>query len=658
MAQKKSNSKIEIEGKSKTTLVRNQNMDLFDIAPVSYFIFDKYGLILNANQKACQMLKMERAALIGKQFSRFLSDSDKDNFYLHLQKVLESANTQSTELTFITEMGSSREGKLESILVREPEEKIFQIWSALIDVTDIKRNRTLKKDNPSIRGFEGAAAQRAKENYRLLFEQSPVSIWEEDFSEIKRMFDQLQSAGITDFQNYFTKHPQKVKEMASMVRLTDVNQATLKLFGLNSKEEILHKGFVDWFDQNSWPIFQKELVSLAEGKTEFNAEIQVSLRNESVTNLMMNLLVSSQHSNTLEKVFVTFIDITSLKIAEHDLLKQKQVTDKYLQVANSMILVLDQDGKICLINEKGLEILGHSRQQVVGKNWFDHFIPEEKRSEMRDVHQRVISGLMEQVEYYENDILVKGDELRTIEWHNSLVEGENGKLVSVISSGIDVTDRKKAERAAIASIYEGQEQERKRIAQELHDSLSQQLAATRMLLSSAAPDLKNINPDSYQLYQNAVNILEGSIRDVRNISRNLTPIMLQGSGLFTAVEKLYRQYEVASTLNFNFDKSGDDQKIDQIKAVSLYRILQELINNVIKHAAATKVNILISQEKDNVTLVVEDNGIGFENGAKEQSSNGMGLKNIVSRVQGMEGDMTIDTSPKTGTMVKIIVPLT
>ena len=497
----------------------------------------------------------------------------------------------------------------------------------------------------------------SKENYRILFECSPVSIWEEDFSAVKKYLDRLKFSGTRNFRNYFQAHPQEVRQLAAKVKVVNVNNTTLQFFGIHTKSEVLNKKLQDWFDHDSWDVFTEQLIQLAEGKSQFSTEFIVQTPAGIPKNLLLSLVVPAQYANTLERIIVSFIDITRLKKIETALVKETQASERYLTVANSIILVLNAEGKVLLINRKGEAILGYSKDEIIGKNWFEHFIPNQKRLEVQDVHHKIISGIIQNVEFHENEILVKGGGLRTIEWHNAPVTDENGHIISVISSGVDITLRKNAEAAAIEAIHKGQEQERQRIAQELHDGLSQQLAAANMLLTSMETDIETLKPESKHAYFTLSEILCQAIQDVRNISHNLVPMALSVAGLFTTIKDLCVNIEAASKVKIRFQKSGDDQKIDQFLAVALYRITQELLNNIIKHAEATDVGVKIDQQINAITLLVKDNGKGFEVESDKIPTGGIGLKNIASRLQGLRGRMTIESSPQKGTLTEIVVPL-
>ena len=112
-----------------------------------------------------------------------------------------------------------------------------------------------------------------------------------------------------------------------------------------------------------------------------------------------------------------------------------------------MIVALDVAGRVVVINRKGCEILGYEEKDIIGKDWFVNFVPERVRQQVREVFREVITGERESVEHFENSVLTKQGEERIVEWHNTELRDEDGRISGTLSSGADVTARKRAEEA-------------------------------------------------------------------------------------------------------------------------------------------------------------------------------------------------------------------
>jgi len=133
---------------------------------------------------------------------------------------------------------------------------------------------------------------------------------------------------------------------------------------------------------------------------------------------------------------------------EKALREERDRAQKYLDVAAVAIVVIGSDEKVGLVNRKGAEILGYPEAEIVGKSWFDHFVPVRIREEVRSVFRELMAGLAEAMEYYENPVLTQSGEEKTIAWHNTVLKDERGVIVGTLSSGEDITDRKRADALA------------------------------------------------------------------------------------------------------------------------------------------------------------------------------------------------------------------
>jgi PAS domain S-box-containing protein len=139
------------------------------------------------------------------------------------------------------------------------------------------------------------------------------------------------------------------------------------------------------------------------------------------------------------------LDITERKKAEQLLRKERDKAQKYLDVAAVMMVAIDSEQRVGLINKKGCEILGYQEHEILGKNWFDNFLPERTRDHVREIFEKVMVGEIEGQEYYENPILTKNGDERLIAWHNTVLRDDKGEVIAILSSGEDITESKEIE---------------------------------------------------------------------------------------------------------------------------------------------------------------------------------------------------------------------
>ncbi len=211
-----------------------------------------------------------------------------------------------------------------------------------------------------------------------------------------------------------------------------------------------------------------------------------------------------------------------------------------------------------------------------------------------------------------------------------------------------------AQAAQIKAIVATQEEERKRISRDLHDDIGTKLSALNLYLSSLSEKATVINNDEIKsLARSSKQIIKEAMHDVRQLLLNLSPTVLEEFGYTTAVEGLVNKINETHMIHFNFVVFGIKQRLQKDYELALYRITQELINNVLKHARAKKVFFQIEQRDEKIILMMEDDGIGFDVNAHKD---GYGLKNLDARTKLMQGIMTIDSQPGKGTSVLIEIP--
>ena len=219
------------------------------------------------------------------------------------------------------------------------------------------------------------------------FEDAPVSIWVEDFSVVKRYFDSLKEKGIQNFRTYFENHPEEVVWLAQAVKVIDVNKRTLCLYQAKNKEELLNS-LNKIFSKESYEAFKEELISLAEGKTEFiiNA-FNLTLKGEGLF-FLLKVVVPTEYKDTLSRVLAYVIDITVPKASEEELRLTNDMCWKLFQFAPDAVVVVEiTTGIIIKANEEAERLLGIPAEQMIGMHCAELF-PKEEREEYHEAFRR------------------------------------------------------------------------------------------------------------------------------------------------------------------------------------------------------------------------------------------------------------------------------
>jgi len=204
----------------------------------------------------------------------------------------------------------------------------------------------------------------------------------------------------------------------------------------------------------------------------------------------------------------------------------------------------------------------------------------------------------------------------------------------------------------MSALMEGQEQERTRVATELHDGLGSLLSTVKHHFEAVESKMET----NIEMYGKAQNLLDEACREVRRISHDMASNVLSRFGLAVAMQDLAEMVSSSGTIKVQVIISGMEGRLESSQEINLFRIAQELMGNIIKHAKANKVSIQLTQHDDSINLIVEDNGIGFDF-SEGKEKGGMGLRNLNARVEHMHGSIDFDSGKGSGTTVIVEVPI-
>jgi two-component system NarL family sensor kinase len=204
-------------------------------------------------------------------------------------------------------------------------------------------------------------------------------------------------------------------------------------------------------------------------------------------------------------------------------------------------------------------------------------------------------------------------------------------------------------------IIEAEEAERKRIAGDLHDGVGQLFSTVKMNLETLIERFLVNQPDANILAEKTMAMVDESCTEVRSIAHQMMPNALIKSGLVSAIRDFVNKIH-SDRLKISVETKGINERLESSVETVLYRVIQESVNNVIKHAKATTLDILLLCDDQEITVTIEDNGKGFDTNTQSQFK-GIGLKNMTSRVEYLKGTVEIASSPGKGTLVAIYVPL-
>lgn len=323
------------------------------------------------------------------------------------------------------------------------------------------------------------------------------------------------------------------------------------------------------------------------------------------------------------------------------------------EAAPDALLIVDEEGVIRDVNEQAVQLLGYDRDELVGCV-VERVVPREARSR----HRAHRAAYMDAPEARPMGI---GLELRALRKDGREVPVEislspcktpQGPLV--IAAVRDVSERRRLRRLGTGTLRAA-EDERRRIARDLHDDTAQCLAALlvrlQVLRRTETPEARQRVLDEMQRE------LSSAVEGVRRISRGLRPPALEDVGVEAAIRSHVRGLAEHSRLQVEIDLNRVDELLDHEERLVLYRVMQEAVTNVIRHASAGLVRLSLTREDDEVVLRVRDDGRGFDPETVLLEGRGLGLVGMVERARLVGGGLEVSSEPGTGTEVTLRVPV-
>jgi PAS domain S-box-containing protein len=338
---------------------------------------------------------------------------------------------------------------------------------------------------------------------------------------------------------------------------------------------------------------------------------------------------------------------------ERQVREQTREINSILRYTPSVVYIKDREGRYTLVNSRYEELFGMSREQICGKCDHDIF-PRALADQIRASDLRVLAR---QQPYQAEEAMPPPDGLRTYLSVKFPLYNEQGDPTGLCGIATDITELKKARdqlRRLSGSIMANQEKERKAIARELHDELGQVLTALRMDAVWLSERLQGQDPKSGDRALAMCGLIDHTIDEVRGLATRLRPGVLDDLGLIDALEWYIADFEKRTGIACTF-KHRQAPNIDGIEATAAYRIAQEALTNVTRHAGATQVKVSLQPEKGVLTLAVADNGRGFD--LQEIAAfECLGLAGMRERAGLLGGSLEIRSRPGKGTKVCFRLP--
>lgn len=380
-------------------------------------------------------------------------------------------------------------------------------------------------------------------------------------------------------------------------------------------------------------------------------EIEATLQNSGKAGLPVLCTSSFLYNDGRQKIgyLIRAKDLSHIRKYENSLKESEEKYRKVFEESSDCIFIINNKGNFVDLNKAGFRLL-QPAGDLKDVNCFDFFNnSDDRKNFVQKLNDKggVVNFRTKLNNRKSNtamDCLISANK----------IEGENGRISGYRGMIKDVTLQKETENLVIRTIVDTQEKERIRFAKDVHDSLGQQLSAVKFYLATLAQSSEECKKNP--LLRKSNEALTGILADIRNICFNLMPKTLENFGLIAAIEELCRKNEFSGLLNFNIISDKNFPELNKSLEIAIFRIVQEFINNAVKHGNASRIYMSFQRKEGKITIGLSDNGTGFD--VKDiQDMSGMGLKNVMSRIHSYNGEIKISSVLNEGTMYKISIPV-
>jgi PAS domain S-box-containing protein len=606
---------------------RDRYVNLYDFSPAGYLTLDTHGTIVEANLRAETLLGINRGKLIGQPLARFIAPSDEATFHRHCQEVLKTGTRQTCEMHLREEAGASCCVYVESLAVHNEPGHITHWRTALLDVSDRQRAER--------------ALRESEARLQAMLDRSPSLIF------------------LKDLQG----------------RYLDANLQFERTFHL-SRQDIVGKTDHDIFPTEQATAFRTNDLKVLEAGRSLQFE-EVALYDDGPHTSIVSKFPLRRLDGTPYAICGITTDITERKRAEEMLRVSDAFTRAVLDSLSAHVCVLNKDGVILKTNDAWMEFVRQHAEGVftigkAGENYLD--LCRHTTAGGTSTGRTILKGI---------EAVLTGDQPSFIaEYCAALPEEECWFLMrvtplkgaqGVVISHTDISERvrmarsledhvlllrkKREELESLAGkLIQAQEQERKRIARELHDDFNQRLAA----LAVEVETLERAPITSPEAIARQLAMIRGHVwrlsDDLHDLAYKLHPSLLEHVGLEVAMRDHVAGFTKRTGLPVTFAAREVPGALSLEVATNLFRVMQESLQNVFKHAQATEATVRLSGSSKGIGLSVRDNGKGFDVENKQTRVKGIGLVSMQERARLLGGFLRIHSLPREGTKVCAWIP--
>lgn len=671
-------NQVELEFKNEELLEAQEALEkshqsyasLFDFAPVGYFTCDESGKILNANLTIAEQLGVQRTQLIGKLFSDYIHMEDKETFSLCLKKIFKRKERQTCPIRLISHVNKDFYGILECTLVESLDGKTISLTS-IINISQLKlAKEELRKSAGALELLRDIAfmineTHNIKEATTFCLKRisqhsgwcfGHAFIWDESTKEL----------AVID--SWYASTPKNLKQFKELTRDLRLKRRQ----GLAGS--VLNSGKAEWTDNPNKDITFRRLniVDRFGINTAAAFPIIVDKKVVGVLEFFSNngVIPDARILKYMASVGMVLGRFVERVQTEKKLVEQQRFVQSIADSTPDILYVNDlMKKKYVFVNKQLKRTLGHSRKDIQDLE-FEKIEPLIHPKDIKVIPRHI----KKIVQASDNELIEtefrfknKEGEWRWIHIRSKVFQrNDDGSVKQYIGLAQDVTEQKR-DKEALSKTNEElrkltthldsvREEERKKISQEIHDQLGQALTAIQMDVSWLINHLPEDQEHLHNKTQSIINLIQKTSQAVRDISMKLRSSMLDDLGIVEALKWEVKEFQLRTGIECKATFKIEKLSLAPELATDIFRVFQEVFTNIARHSKATKVDVILDKEPNQIMLKVKDNGKGILE-SEVWNSKSLGIIGMTERMRRWSGKLNINSIPNSGTRVEMIVPL-
>ncbi len=483
-----------------------------------------------------------------------------------------------------------------------------------------------------------------------------------DITERKKAEEALKESE-TKYRTIVDTSDEMIHQLSKKGEILWVNKSWKKNMGVLD-DEVIGKKLIDFLDKATKTELAKVFPKIMKGKIVDNLscgfitkkEEVIFLEGQTVPLISKGKIIGSQ-------AFLK--NVTERKKAEEQIREQESRFRLLVDTAPDATVIVNEKGIIQIANQQAVRLLGYTKAELTGMS-VEMLIPKSQQRRHRGYRSQYMSDPHTRPMGTGRDLFAvrKGGHVIPVEISLATFQLAGGTLIT--ASLRDITERKKAEleleesyrsvRRLTEHLQNVREEERTHIAREIHDELGQQLTVMMMDVSWLSKKIGAGNDVARKKINDLLELLEHTVKTVRRISTELRPSILDDLGLVAAMELHLKEFEKRAGIHTRLSGPKTEPQLAVPVKNALFRIFQESLTNVARHSGAKTVTVKFEKKKNKIVLMIEDNGVGFDE-QKAGAKRTLGVLGMKERAAGIGGEYFISGKPGKGTTILVTVPL-